>query len=96
MGKLVVLVGHIALRISRSVDYLYRSRSLHLHSDGVVIAKVDADAHKSLGEKFEVKGFPTIKWFEKGSTTVTDYDGGRTAGDVVEWVNKKTGKAISS
>lgn len=64
-------------------------------SDGVVIAKVDADAHKTLGEKFEVKGFPTIKWFTKGSTVVEDYDGGRTASDVVEWVNKKIGKSVT-
>lgn len=35
------------------------------HSDGVVIAKVDADKERSLGERFEVKGFPTIKWFPK-------------------------------
>lgn len=35
--------------------------------DGVVIAKVDADAERDLGERFEVKGFPTIKWFPKVS-----------------------------
>ena len=58
-----------------------------------MIAKVDADAHKSLGEKFGVKGFPTIKWFPKGSTEPSDYEGGRTASDVVEWVNKKTGES---
>ena len=34
-----------------------------------VIAKVDADAHKDLGTRFDVKGFPTIKFFPKGSTT---------------------------
>lgn len=27
----------------------------------VLIAKVDADAHRSLGEKFGVRGFPTLK-----------------------------------
>jgi protein disulfide-isomerase A6 len=35
------------------------------HSDGVVIAKVDADKERDLGERFEVKGFPTLKWFPK-------------------------------
>jgi protein disulfide-isomerase-like protein len=33
----------------------------------VVIAKVDADKHKSLGEKFGVQGFPSLKFFKKGS-----------------------------
>jgi hypothetical protein len=32
-------------------------------SKGVIIAKVDADAHKALGGRFDVKGFPTLKWF---------------------------------
>jgi hypothetical protein len=30
--------------------------------DSVVIAKVDADAHQSLGSRFGVQGFPTLKW----------------------------------
>ena len=32
----------------------------------VVVAKCNADAHRSLGEKFDVKGFPTIKWLPRG------------------------------
>lgn len=59
--------------------------------DGVVIAKVDADAERSLGERFDVKGFPTLKWFPKGSTAPEEYEGGRTADTIVSWVNGKTG-----
>ena len=35
----------------------------------VVIAKIDADnaAHKELASKYGVSGFPTLKWFPKGS-----------------------------
>jgi len=33
----------------------------------VVIGKVDADKHKSLAERFDVKGFPTLKFFKRGS-----------------------------
>jgi protein disulfide-isomerase A6 len=36
--------------------------------DSVVIAKVDADADRTLGGRFGVKGFPTLKYFPKGST----------------------------
>lgn len=47
----------------------------------VLIAKVDADAHRELGEKFGVRGFPTIKWFKRGApvSSPEDYNGGRTA-----------------
>lgn len=39
-------------------------------SSRVVIAKVDADAHRSLGERFGVRGFPTIKHFKRGAPVV--------------------------
>jgi protein disulfide-isomerase A6 len=60
-------------------------------SDGVVIAKVDADAHRDLGSRFGVSGFPTLKWFPKGSSKPEDYEGGRTAADIVSFVNGKMG-----
>lgn len=57
----------------------------------MVIAKVDADAERSLGERFDVKGFPTLKYFPKGNTAGEEYDGGRTADTIVSWINQKTG-----
>ena len=33
--------------------------------------QVDADAHRELGEKFGVRGFPTIKFFGRGQSTVS-------------------------
>lgn len=38
----------------------------------VLIAKVDADAHRSLGERFGVRGFPTIKWFPRGKAAAPE------------------------
>ena len=43
--------------------------------DSVIIAKVDADADRTLGGRFGVKGFPTIKFFPKGSTEPEEYVG---------------------
>jgi len=57
----------------------------------VVVAKVDADKHKELGSRFGVRGFPTLKFFPKGSTTPEDYSGGRSANDIIEFINGKTG-----
>jgi protein disulfide-isomerase A6 len=57
----------------------------------VVIAKVNADKYKSLASKYDVSGFPTIKLFLKGSTSVKDtYMGERTAENMVEYLNKET------
>ena len=36
--------------------------------DNVLIAKVDADSERDLGGRFGVKGFPTLKFFPKGTT----------------------------
>jgi len=57
----------------------------------VKVASVDADAHRELGSRFGVSGFPTIKYFPAGSTTPEDYSGGRTAADMTDFINKKTG-----
>eukprot|EP01130_Rhizamoeba_saxonica_P016438 TRINITY_DN75_c0_g1_i1.p1 TRINITY_DN75_c0_g1~~TRINITY_DN75_c0_g1_i1.p1 ORF type:complete len:371 (+),score=111.93 TRINITY_DN75_c0_g1_i1:1-1113(+) len=61
---------------------------------GVVIAKVDADAHKSLASRFGVTGYPTLKFFPKGyrkGDEPTAYSGGRTADDIVSYVNSESG-----
>ncbi len=33
---------------------------------------MNADAHRSLGERFDVKGFPTIKYFPAGKAPTKD------------------------
>jgi len=60
----------------------------------VVVAKVDADAHRDLGSRFGVSGFPTLKWFPKGSSQPEDYSGGRTAEDIITFINGKAGTNI--
>jgi len=57
----------------------------------VVVAKVDADAHAELGARFDVHGFPTLKWFPKGSTTPEEYGGGRSIDDLVSFIQEKSG-----
>jgi len=60
-------------------------------NNDVVIAKVDCDKNKELGNRFGIKGYPTLKFFPKGSLTPEDYSGGREANDIIEFVNGKTG-----
>lgn len=59
-------------------------------SDKVSVAKVDADNHKSLGKRFGVSGFPTLKWFDGKSDTPTDYTGGRDLESLSKFITEKT------
>ncbi|KAH9216900.1 thioredoxin-like protein [Leptodontidium sp. 2 PMI_412] len=59
--------------------------------DKISIAKVDADAEKSLGKRFGIQGFPTIKYFNGKDETPEDYNGGRDLESLTEFINKKTG-----
>ncbi|KAK8188874.1 thioredoxin-like protein [Phyllosticta capitalensis] len=59
--------------------------------DKVSVAKVDADAHRSLGQKFGVQGFPTLKWFDGKSDTPEDYKGGRDLESLSAFIQDKTG-----
>jgi len=61
------------------------------NEDNVVIAKVDADAHKSLGERYGVSGFPTLKFFSKTDKAGESYDGARDLSALVTEVNTRAG-----
>ena len=54
-----------------------------------VIAELDATIHKDIADSQNIKGFPTIKLFFQGRSI--DYDGERTADDVISFIDKKTG-----
>jgi protein disulfide-isomerase A1 len=53
------------------------------------LAKVDCDENKGLSERFEIKGFPTLKLWANGE--IIEYNAGRKAEDIIAWYMKKTG-----
>jgi protein disulfide-isomerase-like protein len=59
--------------------------------DKITIAKVDADSEKSLGKRFGIQGFPTIKYFDGKSETPEDYNGGRDIESLTTFLTTKTG-----
>ncbi|NP_001312300.1 probable protein disulfide-isomerase A6 precursor [Nicotiana tabacum] len=64
--------------------------------EDVVIANLDADKHRDLGEKYGVSGFPTLKFFPKGNKAGEHYDGGRHLYDFVNFINEKSGTSRDS
>jgi len=59
-----------------------------------VLACVDGTSNQDLLDRFEVKSFPTIKWFQ--NTEVSDYGGSRTEDGVINWVKKRVDGATTA
>ncbi|CAD5214912.1 unnamed protein product [Bursaphelenchus okinawaensis] len=55
----------------------------------IPLAKVDATVEPKLAKRFNVEGYPTVKFFEGGKDPI-DYDGQRDAESIVQWVQQKT------
>lgn len=52
-----------------------------------VLAAVDTTIHKSVGERFKISGFPTVKYFEKGEEKYT-LPQLRNKDKIIEWLQK--------
>eukprot|EP00310_Coccolithus_braarudii_P018423 CAMPEP_0183346594 /NCGR_PEP_ID=MMETSP0164_2-20130417/11671_1 /TAXON_ID=221442 /ORGANISM="Coccolithus pelagicus ssp braarudi, Strain PLY182g" /LENGTH=175 /DNA_ID=CAMNT_0025517893 /DNA_START=134 /DNA_END=661 /DNA_ORIENTATION=+ len=66
-------------------------------SSKVLIADVDCTTkgHEPLCEKYGVKGFPTIKYFNPPDLEGEVYSGGRTLADLQRFVEKNLGPACT-
>jgi len=60
-----------------------------------VLAKVDATVEKDLATKYEVKGFPTLKFFTGDVDAPSDYSGGRTEATIVQWIRTRSMPPVS-
>jgi len=58
----------------------------------VSLVKVDATKEEEIAKKYGVSGYPTLYWFIDGKKT--EYDGGRTADTIVEWINDAVTDAV--
>lgn len=58
----------------------------------VKLGALDATVHQSKPQEYGVRGYPTIKFFPGGKKSKSDakeYDGGRTASEIVSWALDK-------
>ena len=63
------------------------------YEPAVVVAKLDADAHRDFSAVHGVAGFPTLLWFRAITKEAQVYDEGRAATDIAAFINRETGLA---
>eukprot|EP00405_Crypthecodinium_cohnii_P023004 CAMPEP_0206480638 /NCGR_PEP_ID=MMETSP0324_2-20121206/37522_1 /ASSEMBLY_ACC=CAM_ASM_000836 /TAXON_ID=2866 /ORGANISM="Crypthecodinium cohnii, Strain Seligo" /LENGTH=664 /DNA_ID=CAMNT_0053957681 /DNA_START=191 /DNA_END=2185 /DNA_ORIENTATION=- len=64
------------------------SQKLLLHDPPVQLAKIDSHKYGSVGDRFDVSAFPTMKLFIDGAVFEYDQDLGRSWQQIVKWVNR--------
>lgn len=67
------------------------ARRLQSFSDQVLLAKVNGEEHHSLLQRFQITGFPWLLWFPKGSSTPQNFDAGRDANSILQFVERRAG-----
>ncbi|OWF40778.1 protein disulfide-isomerase A4-like [Mizuhopecten yessoensis] len=68
-------------------EYAAAAEQLSQHTPPVVLAKVDATQESELGERFDVSGYPTLKFFKGG--VVNEYEGPREKEGIVKYMKER-------
>ena len=68
----------------------YAEAASMLKAEGLKVAMVDATEEKELASRFQIQGFPTLKFFAASGTS-SEYSGAREARAIAEFVRKKSG-----
>ncbi|KAI9012098.1 thioredoxin-like protein [Phycomyces nitens] len=71
----------------------YETAATELKEKAVTLAKVDCTENEDLCQKYEIRGYPTLKVFRNGS--FVEYKGPRKADGIVSYMAKQAAPAIS-
>ncbi|XP_023810370.1 protein disulfide-isomerase [Oryzias latipes] len=78
-------------------EYAKAAGMLKAEGSQIRLGKVDATEETELAQEFGVRGYPTIKFFKGGDKeSPKEYSAGRQADDMVNWLKKRTGPAVTS
>ena len=64
----------------------YAKAAKKLEQEKIYLAQVDCTTQKKLAAKYQIRGFPTMKFFKEGG--VIPYNGGRTEESIIEYSRK--------
>lgn len=76
----------------KNLEPHWAKAATQLKKHGVKLGAVDATVHQDIASEFNVRGYPTIKYFPAGAkdrSSAEEYNGGRTADDIVAWASEK-------
>ena len=72
---------------SLAPEYSKAAKALKENDPPIPLAKVDATENKELGQRFDVSGYPTIKFFKNGEPY--DYEGPRDSEGIIAYMKEK-------
>jgi protein disulfide-isomerase A1 len=78
----------------QSFNPIFDKFSANINKNKLNIIKFNADTDKKYVSAFKVEGFPTLILHDPNSKRFIDYNGDRSMGDLVKFVNENTNTNI--
>lgn len=88
-GLVVVFVNEDCFHCRRAESLLLKAEELLGPDSDFVFASADVGEHRELSKEYAITGIPSVLLFR--GETKTDYAGGRSAPQMVDWLRRKAG-----